>query len=187
MLAKLTAFKIRFSAVGTVVSLGLVLGLSSWGALHQTHAAEAARSQNSVQNKCDAVPSLAKTQIELASDKYWGTAICGSPVKTSKNVEFVFFVIEGACGNSRAERKGSCGNNWKTYMVAVVNGQAVEAIQIGGKTGFSAIRDELKLQDNVLFLPGFDYQPGDASCCPTQPTTRKFKIIDGAFVEDETG
>ena len=70
-------------------------------------------------------------------------------------------------------------------MVAVVNGRAVEAIQTGGKTGFRTTEAQVEFKDGVLRLPGFDYKPEDSSCCPSEPKTRKFKIVDGAFVENE--
>jgi len=137
-------------------------------------------------HKCLPVSDLAERQIHRTEDKTWGIEYCGgrSMIKT-ETAELVFFTIEGACGENKDSPKGRCGNNWKRYLIAVEKGGAIEAIKIGGKSGFQTIEAQVDIQDGVLCLPGFDYKHSDPSNRPSQPKTRKFKIIENVFVESE--
>ncbi len=122
-----------------------------------------------------------------AKNERAGNPICGAKenINTADKV-IVTYILEGACGKyeygeSEGIIPGACGNDYRYYMVGLMNGNIIEPITIGGKSGF--MDKEIKIVGDTIELNGLTVGEDDPSCCPSVPETKKFKIEQNGFYE----
>ena len=132
---------------------------------------------------CPAAPEQIKKAIRQHIVRLRATEYCDArKVKTEHGITVAIYTAEGACAaqNLRAE-PGTCSNNWVRYMV-VLSGQRITLpVAVGGKSGFSDMRVEISR--GIIDVSGLSVGPNDSMCCPSVPTTKKFKISPSGLSE----
>jgi len=100
----------------------------------------------------------------------------------SDQVEIALYTIEGACYKNRNSQKGSCGNHYSRYMVGIVNGKPIPSIIVGGKGTFQT--HDIQVKGGEIEISGHAYGLKDPMCCPSVGSVKRYKVSEGAFVED---
>lgn len=102
-------------------------------------------------------------------------------VYKNENSEIVIYTAEGPCFDVKNAKPGSCGNNYITYMLALINGQIYQPIQIGGK-GYAHIKS-VDYKNNTILLDASTYQENDPMCCPSGSSVIEYKIQNSKLVK----
>jgi len=97
------------------------------------------------------------------------------------NNEIIVYTATGPCFNDKSARPGGCGNNYLTYMLAIIDGKIFLPIQVGGK-GYADI-SAVDFKNNTILLDASTYQVNDPMCCPSGSSVIEYKIQNSKLVK----
>ncbi len=97
------------------------------------------------------------------------------------NNEIIVYTATGSCFNVKNAQPGSCGNNYLTYMFAILDGKIFQPIQVGGK-GYAHI-SAVDFKNNTILLDASTYQDNDPMCCPSGSSVIQYKIQNSKLVK----
>jgi hypothetical protein len=132
---------------------------------------------------CPAAPAKIEKAIRLHIVALRATEYCDARrVKAENGVTVAIYTAEGACAtlNSRVA-PGTCSNNWVRYMVTLSGQRVTPPVEVGGKSGLADTG--VNIVDGIVEVSGLSVGPHDATCCPSVPKTKKFKISTSGLSE----
>lgn len=97
------------------------------------------------------------------------------------NNEIIVYTATGPCFNVKNAQPGSCGNNYLTYMLAIIDGKIFQPIQVGGK-GYAHI-SAVDFRNKTIVLDASTYQENDPMCCPSGSSVFQYKIQNSKLVK----
>jgi hypothetical protein len=140
-------------------------------------------SNNGWAEDCPTLPIEIQNAIEQHISNLKAFEYCNArKLKSEKGITIAIYTAEGACVDLDPQAApGTCSNKWVRYIVSLKDKKVSQPIEVGEKGGFSD--QNIKISSKTIELRGLSNGKNDPLCCPSIPTTKKFKITQSGLIE----